>query len=95
MFDRLFMPALTFTLLVAGFAAFASEIAQGAELQRAGRAARTRRRERAARAVGSASWPAPKPTPPPRSSLAEPAYIWRNRCRKLRLTGSTSLRPVR
>jgi hypothetical protein len=33
MFDRLFMPALTFTLLAAGFAAFASEIAQGADLQ--------------------------------------------------------------
>lgn len=33
MFDRLFMPALTFTLLVAGFAAFASEIVQGAEQQ--------------------------------------------------------------
>jgi hypothetical protein len=29
MFDRLFMPALTFTLLIAGFAAFADEIARG------------------------------------------------------------------
>jgi hypothetical protein len=30
MFDRLFMPALTFTLLIAGFAAFADDIARSA-----------------------------------------------------------------
>jgi len=29
MFDRLFMPALTFTLLIAGFAAFSAEVVQG------------------------------------------------------------------
>jgi hypothetical protein len=31
MFDRLFMPALTFTLLVAGLAAFSSEIVVGVQ----------------------------------------------------------------
>lgn len=33
MFDRLFMPALTFTLLIAGLAAFSAEIVQGAPTQ--------------------------------------------------------------
>jgi len=33
MFDRLFMPALTFTLLIAASAALASEIVQGADIR--------------------------------------------------------------
>ncbi len=33
MFDRLFMPALTFTLLVAGLATFCAELARGDRTQ--------------------------------------------------------------
>ena len=63
MFDRTFMPALTFTLLVAAFSAFAGEIAQSSatqpKVERLERVVITAQRGLPATPVASADAPAP------------------------------------